>query len=235
MSWWDSFLWWLGFSICHQQQGRILNYGDRLLFICARDTGLFIGLFTAGAALLMFSRKTRKPPKAVYLLTLAGFVFFLWDSVTSYLGTRESTNILRLLSGFFCGAGLALPLVFGVAVNLFGIGRRERRHRDLGAVWKYLAGSSVALLPYVWRPPALFRLAQVYLFLSVAGTLIFLNLVFLLSFDSLNRWALQDSEAGGSVVSRYGMRFVFLAMAALGMVTLELFAGHLAHHLVSGG
>jgi len=235
LTWWDHFLWWLGFSICHQQQERMLHYGSKPLFVCARDTGLFVGLFTTMALLFLFARRFRNLPPSFYLLTLAGFAFFLWDSITSYLGSRESSNLMRLLSGFSCGSGLALPLAFRVGLPALGPGEEGGRSLGLARTSAILIASCVAMTAFLWRSEGLFRLAQAYLFLSLVGSLTMLNFLLLLTFR--DRKAKTPDGRGGSLPRprRLMMGRGLTIVAAVGMAALELSAGHVLHSLALSG
>ena len=98
-----------GALICHQIPDRTLHVGGKLLPVCARDTGIYIGMFIALIYLCLKGRwKCDKPPKLA--LTVILCIFFIpmgLDGITSYLGLRPTTNMIRIISG--CFFGLAIP------------------------------------------------------------------------------------------------------------------------------
>lgn len=179
LGFWDRLLWELGFAICHQWPESLLRFGDRPLFVCARDTGIFVSFFALLLALSLLSREKRggMPPPAVLLVCLGGVSFLVWDGLTSYLGWRETTNLLRFLSGAAGGAGIAVPVaalvnreVWGGDTGLCLLGGG----RDL---FRALVALSASLFPYLLRPGFIFRLAQLWLLVSILGTIWSLNLV----------------------------------------------------------
>lgn len=100
----------LGRAVCHQLAERSLLVGEQLP-VCARCTGLFIGVFVCHCWLAFFPDKGKRLP----LLSVSIFLSLLilplaWDGVTSYVGLRQSTNLLRLCSGL--AMGTMLPLFY---------------------------------------------------------------------------------------------------------------------------
>lgn len=179
MSLWDRCLWELGFAVCHQNPHRLLRFGDGALFVCSRDTGIYISFFTMLLLLSLVRGRDRAgmPPLPLLVLGAAGVLFLLWDGLTSYLGWRESDNLLRFLSGYAAGAGCAFPAAALVNREVFH-GDRDRR---VGAGMRGLlpAGSAglLALFLYLWRPEALFRVGQFWLLVCMLGTFWSLNLL----------------------------------------------------------
>jgi uncharacterized membrane protein len=220
MLWWDRWLWELGFAICHQQPERLLRFGDRALFVCARDTGLFVSFFTLMLVLSLLRGRERAgmPPWPILALAAAGVLFLAWDGLTSYLGFRDSTNTLRFLSGFAAGAGLAFPAAALVNGAVFGGDRSAQvgsRPQDLAAAG--LAGAA-ALFLYLWHPEALFRLGQLWLVVSMLGTFWVLNLLLV--------YLIREKEGGGLTAGRAALAAVFTVLELAGSYWLHrLFAG----------
>ncbi|MEJ5185923.1 MAG: DUF2085 domain-containing protein [Candidatus Geothermincolales bacterium] len=231
VDWWDRFLWWLGFSICHQQVERILQFGDNRLFLCARDTGLFVGLFTTAVTLFLAAQRLRHGTRVVNLVAGVCVSFFLWDSLTSYLGLRETTNLLRFLSGFSGGVGLGLLLLSREGLPWSRITGERDGIIAFKSAGPAFAIPGIILLVYLWRPSWLFRFAQVYLFVSLLGSFTLLNLLLLATFvyrgDSMGR---KIGCGGPHGVSRMlAGRFPLLIVVAAGMTAFELAVGHLVH------
>lgn len=220
MFWWDRWLWELGFAICHQLPERLLAFGDRVLFVCSRDTGLFVSFFSLILVLSLLRGRKRAgmPPLPILAAAAAGILFLAWDGLTSYLGLRETTNTLRFLTGFAAGAGLAFPVAAMLNGTVFGGDRSLKvasRARDIVAVG--LSGGAVLVL-YLWRPQPLFRLGQLWLLVSMLGTFWILNLLVV--------YLVRQKEGGGLTPTR---------AAIAGLLTIvELTASYWLHRIFSG-
>ena len=219
--WWDAWLWELGFAVCHQRPERLLRFGDGCLFVCARDAGLFVSFFTLLLALSLLRGRERAgmPPRPLLAAGAAGVLFLAWDGITSYLGLRESGNVLRFLSGFAAGTGLALPAA--ALLNREGFaGDRSRKvgsgPRDLAAVG---LAAGAALLLFLWRPAPLFRLGQTWLLVSMLGTFWSLNLLLV--------YLAGAEREGGLSAGR--------ALLAALLAALELCGSYWLHRLLGGG
>ena len=85
--------------------------------VCARDEGLYVGFLVAFLLiwLLHRPRRPRDLPGAAGLVVCGVFLgAMVVDGVTSYGGLRETTNIIRLVTGTMAGyslAGLVAPLL----------------------------------------------------------------------------------------------------------------------------
>jgi uncharacterized membrane protein len=220
VGWWDWWLRELGFAICHQNPDRLLRFGNRALFVCARDTGLFVSFFTLLLVLSLLRDRNRggMPPWPVMTLAACGVLFLVWDGLTSYLGYRDSGNTLRFLSGFAAGAGLALPVAAMINRSVFGGDQELRaasRASDLIAVC--LAGGAAAAF-FLWGPQYLFLVGQLWLMVCILGTFWSLNLLIIC--------LMWEREGGGFSWRRAG--------AALLLTALELAASYSLHRVFQG-
>jgi uncharacterized membrane protein len=220
VGWWDWWLTELGFAICHQNPDRLLRFGNRALFVCARDTGLFVAFFTLLLVLSLLRERNRggMPPWPVMTLAVCGVLFLAWDGLTSYLGYRDSGNTLRFLSGFAAGAGLALPVAAMINRYVFGGDPEKRvasRASDLLAVC--MAGGA-AVSFFLWRPQSLFLVGQLWLMVCILGTFWSLNLLIIC--------LISERESGGFSLRR--------ALAALLLTALELVGSYSLHRVFQG-
>lgn len=115
----------LGSLICHQLPSRTL-YADGLpLPVCARDTGIYLGIFVSTVFILFSGRlRSDRPPgitSAIVLCTL--MLPMIADGAASYLGVYETNNTLRLLTGALFG--FPVPLFLIPAANFKLTGRNE--------------------------------------------------------------------------------------------------------------
>jgi len=108
----ESFFRFIGSLVCHQIQERTLIIDKVLLPICARDTGIYIGVII-GIVFLAIRRRLDAdwPPKVGHALILILMMMpMMLDGATSYLGLRHSDNLTRLITGGFFGFPLAVFL-----------------------------------------------------------------------------------------------------------------------------
>ncbi len=115
--WFEQVANFFGSLVCHQLQERTIFLDGLPLPVCARDTGIYLGIFVS----IMFITVTRrwdsdKPPELRYSLLLClATVPMMIDGVSSYLGLRESNNFLRILTGGLFG--LPIPLLLAGLQN----------------------------------------------------------------------------------------------------------------------
>ena len=110
----------VGFGICHQYGTRSYFLGGKQLPLCARDTGTYLGALTGAAVILAGKRRRASglPAAGPLALFMLGFAFFAIDGLNSYADVLPimpqlytPDNRLRLVSGLFCGIGLAAVLI----------------------------------------------------------------------------------------------------------------------------
>lgn len=110
----------IGYAVCHQIASHTIEIGGKLLPLCARCTGMYLGTLLA---LLILKPNQRLSGKAsiVKIIVLAGFLLvFTVDGVNSMLDSffniqslYPPSNLLRLGTGLLMGvvlANLLLPL-----------------------------------------------------------------------------------------------------------------------------
>ena len=100
------------FTFCHRRPERTLKIRGRYLPVCARCTGIYAGMlvffslqffseFNYGLNLFFVS---------ILLLPMA------LDGTTQLLKLRESTNVIRLITGFICGIGYLMLLLVSIEI-----------------------------------------------------------------------------------------------------------------------
>ncbi|MBN1288621.1 MAG: DUF2085 domain-containing protein [Actinobacteria bacterium] len=110
----------VGFAVCHQLPERTFKYSGMYLPVCARDTGLFLGIAVCFIALFIaYRREACTYPSPFKSTLLACFVVpMLLDIFTVSAGMRITTNNMRLATGSFAGTGIA-ALVFPIVSGVF--------------------------------------------------------------------------------------------------------------------
>ena len=101
-------LFFLNSFFCHQNPSRSLFIAGLQLPLCSRCTALNLG-FAVGYTWIFYSVKRRRFYYN-FNLTLALISPLAIDGLTQFLGFRESTNDIRILTGALAGAALANAL-----------------------------------------------------------------------------------------------------------------------------
>lgn len=172
---------WLGAAVCHRITERSFSIAGRQVPLCARCTGMYLGVFVSALFFWLGGRMRRSdlPPLPV-LLPLIGFIGIMGiDGLNSYSHffpnaphLYEPRNWLRLLTG--TGTGLAMGSFIFPALAQTLWQRPERRPMLAGAAdllaLLLAAGAAIALL-LSNQPPIVYVLALA----STAGLLLILG------------------------------------------------------------
>ena len=98
------------FVLCHHMAERSFHYKDKQFPLCARCTGILIGYFT----IPIFHFGIIYPSILVIFLLMVPMII---DSLTQAFGYRESSNVLRFVTGFLGGAAqVALIVLLGKTI-----------------------------------------------------------------------------------------------------------------------
>ena len=103
------FLNFFGRAICHQLDDRSLQVSGEVMVVCARDTGIYIGIFST-LFYLHFSKRKQNitiPSIKISLILLLFLVPLIIDGLGSYTHLFVSNNPRRLLTGI--AFGFVLP------------------------------------------------------------------------------------------------------------------------------
>ncbi|MDR2197098.1 MAG: DUF2085 domain-containing protein [Coriobacteriales bacterium] len=138
----------IGHGFCHQIPERTFMSGGLYFAVCARDTGLHLGLALAViCAFVLYARARIKPgdmPPALVVVILALMVVpMAFDGVTSYAGLRPTTNTIRFITGLLAGVGV------GTLLAPFLIGLRRDADADLKAFTRPAITAAQLLAPVI--------------------------------------------------------------------------------------
>jgi uncharacterized membrane protein len=110
----------LGYAVCQQDPAHTLSLGGRLLPLCSRCTGMYLGALVGLAYLFKQGKANRYPSRGKLIVLALFFLAFLVDGVNSTLIAFSSgmklytpTNTLRLITGMGMGiviANFLLPI-----------------------------------------------------------------------------------------------------------------------------
>lgn len=157
----------IGYSVCHRIAERSFSIAGRQMPLCARCTGMYLGMLAGLLFQLPYGRRTEFPPLKIALPLGILALLFALDGINSTLslfpGVNElypPTNFLRLMTG--AGLGILVPMyllpvfhqtLWTVSEDRSAIDRWSRALAVLGAA------VLSALLIYTDIPALLFLLA----------------------------------------------------------------------------
>jgi uncharacterized membrane protein len=105
----------IGYSVCHRIAERSFYIGGRQMPLCARCTGMYLGMLVSLLFQLPFGRRTGFPPLKIALPLSLLAVIFVIDGINSTLQALPPapqlyapSNFLRLMTG--AGLGMLVPL-----------------------------------------------------------------------------------------------------------------------------
>ncbi len=94
------------FAICHRQEDRCIKLFGYTSFLCARCTGILVGF----ALMVSFQYLYRPSVTVPWLVSVGLMIPLIVDGGTQFAGLRESTNVLRFISGIIFVPGFYLTL-----------------------------------------------------------------------------------------------------------------------------
>lgn len=220
---------WLGYGICHRLPGHSLTIAGRQFPLCARCTGMYLGVALCLLAFLAMGRlrRTELPPLPI-LLTLLGFIGLMGvDGVNSMLHFLPNVphlytpqNWLRLLTGL--GTGLAMGSILFPA--LAQVLWRQYTPLPMLASWGdlrdllLLAGAAL-LLALSNQPVVLYVLALV----STAGVLLALGTInAVLGLILLRRDGQAERWQETAVPLALSLLLAIIELSAIGFVRYQL-------------
>lgn len=179
----------VGYAICHRIDLRSFHIGDRPMPLCARCTGIYLGVVGAVACLALMGRtRAGGLPRTPLLAVLIGFVAAMGvDGLNSYLTLfpgaphlYEPNNTLRLVTGTLNGLAVGV-LIYPVFNQTVWQDWQDRPvlagWRELGAL--VLVAAGLMALTLTEQPVVLYALALLSA-LGVVGLLTMLYAIGLL-------------------------------------------------------
>lgn len=220
---------WLGAAICHRITVRSFSINGRQLPLCARCTGMYLGVALTFLTLALSGRlRRRELPPLPLLLVLAGFVGLMAvDGLNSYSHffpnvphLYEPRNWLRLATGLATGLAMGLMVFPALAQTLWRYGEPYapiNTGRELAGLVLVAAAAMLFLLSN--QPAILYVLALV----STAGVLIIvtaINSVLLLVLLRRDGQASRRREAALPLLA--GLALAIVQLGALSLLRFNL-------------
>lgn len=114
-----AFLQRMGAAVCHQMAERSFIQNGVQMPLCARCTGIYLGVLLAFGFLFLKKRMqgNRLFSRKESLLTAGAILPLAVDGFCSYIGLWESNQLLRILTGSLAGAAVPGFLLLAVNVN----------------------------------------------------------------------------------------------------------------------
>jgi len=174
-----------GYSVCHQIESHTLSIGGKLLPLCARCTGTFLGLLITLVTLSRRGKKTGVPSRPIFALLILFFLAFLADGINSTLTILPGlqplyppNNILRLATGLLFGISLGTLALTLWNQTLWADGNPEALLSNWQQVLVLVAMVAVtgililANITWLYYPVAILSTAAIFLILSMIYTLL---------------------------------------------------------------
>ena len=123
--------------------------------VCARDTGIYAGIFTSFAYLAATRRlNAQRPPGLGTATAMAAMMApMMFDGILSYTGLIETNNTIRLFTGLFFGLPIPIRLCLRPILTLAdkAVGT-ETLDRSYSCVWAGILACILllhGLVPYI--------------------------------------------------------------------------------------
>jgi uncharacterized membrane protein len=175
----------VGYSVCHQIESHSIAFGDKILPLCARCTGMFLGTLVSLAVLSRRKKTSGSPSKGIIVILVFFVLAFILDGLNSMMGLfpvipqlYPPSNLLRLVTGLMMGMVIANLLVVLWQQTWW----KDSTPTPVLAGWKHLlllivanalAGLMVWLrIPFLYYPVAIFSTGAIVLLLSMIYSLI---------------------------------------------------------------
>ena len=107
----------IGYAVCHQAASHYFFIGNRQMSLCARCTGMYLGVLTAWLYQLRYGRREAFPKTKIIVVFAVLLILFAIDGINSFISLPfgyllyQPANWLRLVTGIGLGWGMAAMLV----------------------------------------------------------------------------------------------------------------------------
>lgn len=178
-----------GYTVCHRLTGHSFLIAGRQMSLCARCTGMYLGIVLTFSVLVLAGRWRRSdlPPLPVLLALLAFLVAMGVDGLNSYSHFFPEAphlyrphNTLRLLTGMGTGLGMGIVAFPALAQTLWRRQERRAAIASLGELGGLVLLAGILVLLVLSNQPALLYVLSLVSAAGVVLILATLNTIFLL-------------------------------------------------------
>ncbi|MCD4752333.1 MAG: DUF2085 domain-containing protein [Anaerolineaceae bacterium] len=107
----------IGYAVCHQAPSHSFFIGNHQMPLCARCTGMYVGVLTALLYQLRYGQREAFPKTKIIVVFAVLLILFAVDGINSFISLPaghllyQPANWLRLITGIGLGWGMAAMLV----------------------------------------------------------------------------------------------------------------------------
>jgi uncharacterized membrane protein len=179
-----------GYAVCHQIVSHSFQFGDKVLPLCARCTGMYLGALAGLMILFPKDRRSNAPSRAKFVVLGIFLLAFILDGVNSSLTLIPGvtplyppSNLLRLITGLLMGivlSNLILPLwnqTLWVEQNKQPV-LRTWKQLVFVLIVEILTGIVVLLdLSFTYYPIVILSIGTIFLMIGMIYTLLWMILL----------------------------------------------------------
>lgn len=207
----------IGYAICHQLPERSFFVYDNSFPLCARCTGIYIGMFIA--FLFYFFTKIIKnkkpilpPPLWVNIFSVSFILLMAFQAISSIFIDYPWDKEIRFITGILFG--FSLPWYLFITINYSK--RFNYQEKDIISYKEYLTLSSITTLIAIIFLFKISIILYISVYISIAGLLLF---IFLINF-SLSI-LISDNIKKLQKISLYYLIFTSAAFSILEIIALN--------------
>lgn len=209
---------WMGYGLCHQLPERSFFGGGVQLPVCARDTGIYIGILVSLALISWLhqgSRPRELPTRSGWIAIALMIATMALDGGTEYAGLRSTTNELRLITGLLAGFAIGAVITPMINDELWRTGSSER---VLNTPWRLAIWISAVPVTYAvvyWGLPLLGIGYPILVAAAIVATLAAVNLIMVCMLPPFERRAESLRQALVPIAIAVAVAFVEMWLAGL--------------------
>jgi uncharacterized membrane protein len=220
-----------GHGLCHQIPGHSFIIGGVQLPLCARCTGIYLGIVLSILYYIVRGRGRAAgfPPLPIFLGMLASFVFMGIDGVNSYVNLMTNTmganlgfgplyepqNLLRISTGILVGATIGTMLVPVVNYTVWANPNSQRVVSRWSELLPLLAVLALAVVVVMNAPGLLAQPLALLSGVGIIGVFFLLGLVLVTTGLRRERTTTRWSQLAGT-----GLAALVIAVAVLSALSV---------------
>jgi len=214
----QAILHWMGYGLCHQLPERSFFGGGVQVPVCARDTGIYLGVLLSLAIISALHRGSRPrglPTRSGWVAIALMVGAMALDGVTEYAGLRGTTNELRLITGLLCGFAIGALVTPMINDEMWRHGSSEH---VLNTPWRlaiWVSAVPVAYAAIYWGLPLLGVGYPILIAVAIVATLTSINLVMVCMLPAFERRADTWRQALPAIAVAVAVSFAEIWLAGL--------------------